>query len=127
VPYSAPSAANMACAFMHKTNYAVNKQKIHFIQNNSKKATFLAEQEGSANTAAARTASTSGATSPAMSLPTSNAPSLSSGSTGMDTADPTGAGEENHDEGDETSEESKSHKRSLSWFWKWMKENGKDR
>lgn len=115
VPYSPPSASNMSCAFMHITNYAVNKTNINFIQNNSKKPTTFLPQTPSA------TSSSGGGGS-------SNSNGSAPSSVSNDSSDNDGSnGDGDNSNNAEAEEENKSHKRSLTWLWNWMHENGMDR
>jgi tubulin polyglutamylase TTLL6/13 len=116
VPYSPPTVSNMSCAFMHITNYAVNKANINFVQNNSKKSTFMADS-------AAATQSSSPAPPGLSGVAAAGNPSVppSVPSSSPESSQPTSG-----QRSEEDTEEKKSHKRSLTWLWEWMKDNEKD-
>ncbi len=127
----------MSCAFMHITNYAVNKANINFVQNNSRGGGIAAsgtsettndltlprrpsgDQSNDANSSKTTSAST---------ISTSPVPILANGIAAQDDIVGTDEGSTNNSTAEGEEPISKlSHKRSLSWLWNWMRGNGRDR
>ena len=115
---------------MHITNYAVNKANINFVQNNAKASQGIATVTTQLPTVISDPASSSATASASASINTSsaNSPSVSSVSFGIGGSGDTSSVDGPMDStGPATSETKVSHKRSLTWLWNWLRENGRDR